>query len=499
MNRIPRFRRSLRTQLILTNVVALGLILSALGATVQYSVRAAILSSVDRELDTRLRRPDRAGHRRERDDEHRTSVPPRPAPSPSSSPNTTPSPSALPSRTDQEVTAANLARPRLFFLHDGTLVERFGDSALPVWNPSGFARARSGADSYATVTVGGSPVRVLTRPLKQPGHPVFGFVQAAYPLTDVYRAIRGLNRVLLFLSPVALLCAGLGGAFLTNRVLRRVRTLSQAAGRIGADNLSARLPSVGDDEFSELAATFNGLLSRVEGAFRAQTEVLDQQRRFIADASHELKTPLTTIKGAASMALGTPLSPTLSRQSLVEIDRAADTMARLVQDLLLLARTDGDETGAPRIEVLLREILERALPPSLPGHARARIALSLTEESLTVVGSELDLVRLFRNLLDNAVRYTASDGTVEVHAARVSDTVEVRVIDTGIGIAPEHLPHLGERFYRIDQSRSRPDGGTGLGLSICRSIAAAHGGGLVIESTPGVGTRVIVTLPHAAG
>ena len=253
---------------------------------------------------------------------------------------------------------------------------------------------------------------------------------------------------------------------------------------------------MGNDEFSSLAETFNGLLGRVETTFREQERALEQQRRFTADASHELKTPLTVIRGNASMALSAPQDVETYRQSLTEIDRSAQTMSHLVHDLLLLARSDGGQLGQKRIELLVREILERARGGVTPG-ANAPITIRVEDSALSVMGNESELTRLFSNLLNNAVRYTPVDGQISVTARRQGAAITVYVQDTGIGIAPEHLAHLGERFYRVDASRARPSGGTGLGLSICKGIAEAHGGTLTFASAPGKGTAATVTLPAA--
>jgi signal transduction histidine kinase len=371
------------------------------------------------------------------------------------------------------------------------------------WDRPAFAAAARGQGTYSTITVDGQPVRLLSRPFPEGSQP-FGVIQAAYPLTELRRAIAGLDRALLTLIPVSLLCAGLGGFLLTDRVLRPVRRLTQAAARIGAEDLSERLPVAGqEDEFGELAATFNGMLGRLEETFRDQERLVEQlrrlveqQRRFTADASHELRTPLTVIKANTSLCKSG--SPALNdyQQSVEDIDRAADSMSRLVHDLLLLARSDGGQLGQNRIALPIKEVLERATT-GLPHQQCAPIRIEAPDASLCVHGNEDEMIRLFANLLKNAVRYTPPEGCITVTAVRDGSDARVSVTDTGIGIPPEHLPHLGERFYRVDPARSRLDGGTGLGLSICKSIVEAHGGTIAFESEAGVGTTVTVTLPVA--
>jgi len=341
--------------------------------------------------------------------------------------------------------------------------------------------------------VDGESLQVLSAPVRERGG-IVAVVQVAHPLADVQLAIAGLDRALLTLIPIEVLFAGLGGAYLTNRVLRRVHLTTQAARQITAHDFSTRLPVSGSDEFSELAETFNGLLNRLQLAFEQQARALEQQRRFTADASHELKTPLTVIKGTASMTLQS--RPVVERYhaALQEIDRAADTMSHLVQDLLLLARSDGGQLGKEKIELLVSDILDSAKAAIV--RRNAPVTLQVEDSTLSVMGNERELVRLLSNVLDNARQHTPSDGAIRVSVQAEESNVLISVSDTGPGIAPGHLSHLGERFYRVDTARSRSDGGTGLGLSICKGIVEAHGGTLQIESTIGIGTTVHIRLPR---
>lgn len=484
-------RHSLRTQLVLWNVVALALLFAALGLVVRYAVQSTILASVDRQLMQRSGPPggrppaflgDRyAGQGRGQDG------PPDGEPGPPDGPGGPDGPPGEPfDGPGPPPDGRDPYRP-LRFSTDGQPLRPFDRRAA--WDPDAVKRAAQGQVVYSNVTVNDIPLRVLTRTFPPQGPPQ-GVVQAAYPLTDVQRAITGLNRVLLGLIPVALLCAGLAGAFLTDRVLLRVRRMTQAAGGISARNFSERLPVTGRDEFAELAETFNALLGRLQSAF-------EQQRRFTADASHELKTPLTIIKGNTSMTLSGRPAEAEYRQSLQEIDGAADTMGRLVQDLLLLARSDSGQLGRSRRDVSVGEILERALS-RLPRRVCAPVGLTAVPDALRVSGNEEELVRLFANLLENAVRHTPKDGRITLSAYGDGRNVVITVTDTGAGIAPEHLPHLGERFYRVDSARARPDGGTGLGLSICKGIVEAHGGTMTFTSKIGAGTTVRVVLPAVA-
>ncbi len=182
-----------------------------------------------------------------------------------------------------------------------------------------------------------------------------------------------------------------------------------------------------------------------------------------------------------------------TREAGTEIAEAAAQMSRLVQDLLLLARADEGRLGQNRVQLLLRDVLAQAIA-RVPRES-SPIALQVPDEALTVCANEDEMIRLVANLLQNAVQATPPDGKIGVYAWREGEDIVVEVSDTGSGIAPEHLAHLGERFYRTDFARARQGGGTGLGLSICRGIVQAHDGTVTFASTPGVKTTATVRLP----
>lgn len=407
-----------------------------------------------------------------------------------------------------------LRRPRLLNRSGGPLAEGSNDTP---WDPATVADAVSGQVAFSTVTVNfddtEAALRVISYPLVRRGPQgawVEGVLQVPYNLTEFHRLQEGLVRVLLMLIPLALLVAGIGGMFLADRSLRPVREITDAAAQIGAEDLSRRLPVPSQDEFGRLAHTFNGMVARLQEAFGNLETAYEQQRRFVGDASHELRTPLTTIKANTSLALFGERSPAEYQEVLQEVDQAADTMNRIVQDLLLLARSDAGELKVTLQPTALAAVLERAAA-NLRHRETAPVHIALPEPSPHVLGDSHHLARLFGNLLDNAARHTPLEGRIDVTAHVESgresprespresgrEEVVVRISDTGEGIPAEHLPHLCERFYRVDTARSRERGGTGLGLAICRSIVEAHGGRLSIESRVGVGTTVTVLLPRA--
>ncbi|MGO8672236.1 MAG: sensor histidine kinase [Capsulimonadaceae bacterium] len=524
-----RRRQSVSTGLVVWNIVSLAVLLFAFGGVVRYTVTSTIMASIDRELMARVRPmvappprdvmggPD--GRRPPPDAFGMPGGPPGPEGfggpggfdigpprgmgGPGSPRSGTPYGDSEPTFRPPPPDENRIGRPNPRD-NDVEAPRRYGLDAVVIgpqtrktpWDTAGFDRAKAGVVTFTDVTIDGRRLHVLSIPFPDHG-PIEGVIQCAYPLTDVDLAIAGLDKTLLALSPIALLCAGLAGALLTRRVLRRVHGMTAAAARIGGDDFSDRLPVTGDDEFAELGDTFNSLLGRLEAALVQQRRLVEQQRRFTADASHELKTPLTVIKGNTSMVLATMAQTEPVRETIREIDRAADSMSRLVQDLLLLARSDAGRLGQNGIDLLASEVVQRAAsafrrPPCAP------IIVDAAGDAM-IRGNEEEIVRLFTNLVSNAARHTPRDGRISVSAALRGDRVEIVVADTGCGIAPEHLPHLGERFYRVDASRARVEGASGLGLSICRGIVDAHGGTMQIESAVGAGTRVTVRLPAPGG
>jgi signal transduction histidine kinase len=240
------------------------------------------------------------------------------------------------------------------------------------------------------------------------------------------------------------------------------------------------------------------MIARLEEAFRRLERAFEQQKRFTADASHELRTPLTRVKASVSLALAEQRDAGAYRKALQVVDTAANVMSRLIQDLLLLARADAAQLRLDLRPLSVAELFEDAVA-EVPTAAGCPIDIQLPDEPLDVLGDAHSLARLLGNLIGNALRHTPRDGKITLSARREAGSVVLCVEDTGEGIAPEHLPHVADRFYRVDDARTRSTGGTGLGLAICRSIAEAHGGTLTIESVLGQGTIVCAILAHAGG
>lgn len=518
---------SIRLRLTLWNVAVLASVLAGFGAALTWRVRATVMAGVDRELAARMQFvsaemfmpfPGRRFHRHRPGpppylpgmgnpatgggwpgwevhiERHEAGTPPAVVPAPPVSPGV---PSSPPNGNESEVTGFEGVR----FLQ---LMERLPPLPLPggAWDaPAALEAAAAGRPRYATVIVSGQRVRLYSQPFAPFGM-LTGVLQVAQPLAEQERLLAGLTHTLLALIPLALGAAALGGAFLTGRALRPVRAVTRAAAELSARDLSRRLPVTGNDEFSELATTFNGMLGRLEDAFARLESACEQQRRFAGDASHELRTPLTVLKANTSLALSGERTGEQYRQALVAADAAADTMTRIVQDLLLLVRSDGGQLQLDLQPVSVADVMRRAAA-NLPLPERPPLRFELPAGLPPVQGDLHHLARLFSNLLENALRHTPPEGEVVVRAAREEGMARIEVHDTGEGIPPEHLPHVCERFYRVDAARSHgspgPGARTGLGLAICLEIARTHGGELHVASQAGRGTTVTVRLPTAPG
>ena len=299
-----------------------------------------------------------------------------------------------------------------------------------------------------------------------------------------------------FVIPAGLIVAIVGSYLLARSALAPVAAITDAARAIGGRDLSQRLPVARPrDELGRLALTFNDLLARLEVAFRQREEVLVRQRRFVADASHELRTPLTSIQGYARMLRQWALDdPATARESVVAIEREATRMAALVESLLQLAR--GDE--GPPLALAAHDLREVAATAASAARAAAQGRVGVVyRPAATPVVASYDRERshqIATILLDNAIKYTPEGGTVTITVHNSTDHIELAVTDTGPGIPEEHLPHLFERFYRVDQARTT--GGVGLGLAIARQIAEQHGGTLDVVSAVGKGSTFTLRLPR---
>ena len=360
---------------------------------------------------------------------------------------------------------------------------------LPI-PPDSLRRALEGQETQETVEFQGGRVELYSAPLLVDNN-VVGVLQVAAPRQPLEQS---LGQVRLILAAVVLGATGLAavlGWFLATKAMRPVDQMTRTAHAIGhSADFARRLAEPPQrDELGRLAATFNEMLGQLE-------EAMATQRRFLADASHELRSPLTAIRtNVEALLRRSDMDPAERDEILRAIARETDRMGRLVADLLALARADAGQpltVGPVALDALLLDVYQQQR--RLAGDVR----LAIGELEQVEVNCDPDrLKQLALNLVDNALRYTQSGGTVTLDLVRRDGWAELVVRDTGLGIAPEHLPRIFDRFYRVDQPRARQAGGTGLGLAICKWVAEAHGGRIEVESQEGVGSTFRVLLPLA--
>jgi heavy metal sensor kinase len=317
------------------------------------------------------------------------------------------------------------------------------------------------------------------------------FEQPAYVMLgspfDPYDLDKRLIATLLLGSLLTIAVASGGGLRLADRAMRPVHTITQAARAISETDLSRRLNLDSRDELGELASTFDAMLARLQAAF-------ERQRQFVADASHELRTPLTIVNLEASRALAAKRTAPEYQRALGIIRSENEFMTHLVNDLLTLARMDSGQMAMEKLPLDLSDLALEAVERLAPLAERNGVTLATGDLPETnILGDRQYVLQMMSNLIENGIKYTRGEvRRVSVETGVDAESAWVRVADTGAGIPPEHLPHLFDRFYRVDNARTRSDddapAGNGLGLSIVQWIAQAHGGAVTVESVVGEGT-----------
>ncbi len=362
------------------------------------------------------------------------------------------------------------------------------------WVP-GLTAPAPGGQATSTLHQDGRTYRVLQRPLTTDGEP-FRLI-GVHSLTEVEATLGRIRRLFLVVIPLIILSAATGGYFLVRRSFRPVSEMAARAAEIGTSTLHERLPSGSDDELGELARVLNDLLNRLESSFL-------QQRRFMADASHELRTPTAIVRAEADVTLARPERTVGEyRASMRIVQDASRRLTRIVDDIFLIARADAGHLVTNReplyLEDLVRDTVRTVKP--IADARNVRVALQRGVEAPMFADADL-LGRLILNLLDNAIKHSPAGTAIDVSMRVRGCMCDLSIIDAGPGIPAEARERIFERFFRVDVARSREGGtltsGAGLGLSICRRIAELHGGRLdLIESRPGH-TEFRATLPVGA-
>jgi len=288
--------------------------------------------------------------------------------------------------------------------------------------------------------------------------------------------------------------APLGGYWLSGRAIQPLAKIIQQTSIMKPENLGERLPLRGSgDELDQLSLTINGLLDRI-------AVYLSQKRDYLANAAHELRSPLAAIRGLVEVALTSERSTPEYINRLHEIMEESTSLGVLVNQLLLLAESDAGRLALNPKPIPLDQVVKKSVD-MFEGVAESQGIRLQTPElaAVQVAGDENHLRQLINNLLDNAIKFTPAGGQVTVELSRQNGQARLRVADTGSGIPAKELPRIFERFYRGDKSRQHADGhrGTGLGLAICQAIVSGHHGTINVQSVPGKGSTFTVELPAA--
>lgn len=355
-------------------------------------------------------------------------------------------------------------------------------------------------------SIGNTSLRIITFPVVENNH-VTKIVQIASSLEEVEDTLNKLFRILIITVPLALMVASLGGQFLAHQALKPVDNITQTARMITSQNLNQRInPPKVKDEISRLIETFNEMISRLDLSFR-------QIKQFSSDASHELKTPLTILKGEVEVTLRKERPPQEYQQTLKSNLEEINRMSQIVEDLLLLSKADTGEIRLNKEDIILTEILNEVVAQMdrLAKSKKLHLSASNHHQDIHIFGDALRLRELFINLIENGIKYTEEGGAIHITLQKEypppvrnqsdwlegekGEFVKIIVSDTGIGIAKEDQERIFNRFFRVDKARSREQGGSGLGLSICKWIVEAHQGEIKVESELGKGSSFIIKLP----
>lgn len=346
---------------------------------------------------------------------------------------------------------------------------------------------------YTTISRRYLNVRLLSSTVEVSGQ--YYLVQVATVLSPLYAVLRGFRAIAFLTLPLVLLAAGIGGYWLSGRAMKPVHDIASAAHGISERNLSQRLETpAANDELRQLSETLNEMLARLDAAFARITQ-------FTADASHELRTPVATIRTTAEVILQRHRSVEEYEEMVRQILAESEFTSELIENLLTLARADANPAQLELSPVDIRSVVQEIVVGSqtLAVHHGLELSGSIEPAEILVSAERQSLKRLLLTLVDNAIKYTPRGGSVRLALRSTATQAVFEVIDSGIGINPEDLPHIFERFYRASNARYVNSDGSGLGLAIAQWIANAHHGTLEALSVSGEGTTFRLTLPLQFG
>ncbi|MEQ8221649.1 MAG: heavy metal sensor histidine kinase [Candidatus Eremiobacterota bacterium] len=334
-------------------------------------------------------------------------------------------------------------------------------------------------------------IRFLTYPVKDWQGNVIYIIQVGTLLNEVQASLEKFSLGLMVTVPATLLLALLGGFIMAGRVLKPIEEINTTAKKINAENLAQRLHiNNSEDEIGKLQITLNQMFDRLENAFSAQ-------KRFTADASHELRTPLTVLKGEIEIALKKNRSPEEYKEVLESSMEEVDRLTNIVKDLLFLAKADNGKALLNIEEIQLDTICDDTTKQiELLGREKKIHIETHIDRDIKIKGDADKIKQVLFNLLDNGIKYNKENGKISLMVTKKENYAEIKISDTGIGIPSEDIPHIFERFYRVDRARTREIGGSGLGLAIVKWIIEAHKGTITVTSVKSEGTTFTLLLPY---
>lgn len=374
----------------------------------------------------------------------------------------------------------------------GTVIYRSGPPADRSFDPSQIAESPKGRRPATPTTTIAAGQHLMIRTTVMEADTGTYVVELGVSIASMEEVLNRLLDLLALLLPILIICAAAGGYWLVSWALRPVDRLSQTAEQMSLQNLTLRVPvSASGDALERLSTSLNNMLGRLRDSVQTS-------RRFLADASHELRTPLTVIKGELQeLTRVSHWSKNDVRERVGSVLEEVGRLEHLVSGLMVLSRLDAGETQLAWLQVDLAELsLSTAEQMRLMAEDRGIEIESSSLEQSAVLGDRARLKQIIVNLLDNAIRFTPPGGIVTLRTETCEDGSLLEISDTGIGIPPSALPHVFDRFYRVDEARSRDDGGAGLGLSIVKSICSAHGAEINVESRLGIGSCFRIWFPR---
>ncbi len=466
---------SIKTRVIAFYMVVLFLTLSTLGVFLYFSLHKIVYNSIDSGLLSRAKALATLVTENDNETEFRFS--------------------------DEVMWEYNSPKSKSFFQirrFDGTTLEKslsLRDSELPF-------PGKKNQISFETILLNGEPARLInfyvpegnghgnnekSSAVKNKGHGLI--IQGAEDIEDKIDLLQSYSLVLSLSILFIIIISASGGFLIAKKALTPIKEISKTIGRISEANLSERIAVRNiPEELKDLASSFNRTFDSLEKSFT-------RQRQFVADASHEMRTPLSVILSQSDIMLRKERPSQEYRDALSAVREAAMMMSRMVQKLLALASLEADKIDLKIEDVDIGGIIHKAVKLLIPLAEQKGISINISaDEQYLILGDRTTLLELFTNLIDNAIKYNIPHGEINISIRKEMGFIETEIRDTGIGISEGDLDRVFDRFYRVDKSRSRESGGIGLGLSICEEIVKLHGGRIEIKSKVGEGTTVTVYL-----